>query len=443
VLAVLVAAPLAYGSVHDWARWPFCITCFAAGAASWLRARALRSTGATPQPVAGGRLLLLLNAFVVFQLIRWPVPVLGLLSPGSLELYWARWGGTHYNWLPITVYQRNTLRGLAFLLAVSCLYAAVFREFGDSRWARRLAASVVAVAAFMTLVGFLQRASDDPGRIYGIWKPVRPDAVFGPYVNRTHYAGHVVMAVPLALAFAMEGWRQLAQRWRERGLAALGDRGASALMLGTTVAMFIASGVLNSGSRTGIGVLVLVALAMPLFFWRRSLVAATLAAAIAAVVAYASADLGWVRAAFEQRGFRATRLAIWQDMWPIVLDFPLFGVGLNAFGRAYREYQTIYKWDYWGEAHNEYYQVLLDLGLVGALLGAALLWRLFGGAARALRAGPLEAGLFGALLSQAAANVVDFNWQIPANAATFAALAGVTLARAARSRSQGGGPALD
>jgi hypothetical protein len=33
----------------------------------------------------------------------------------------------------------------------------------------------------------------------------------------------------------------------------------------------------------------------------------------------------------------------------------------------------------------------------------------------------------GSLLASAATNLVDFNWQIPANAATFAVLAGLAL----------------
>jgi O-antigen ligase len=211
-------------------------------------------------------------------------------------------------------------------------------------------------------------------------------------------------------------------------LVALGETEASRGILWTSGALFIAAGILNCGSRTGIGVLALTGLIMPLAFFRRSLLTATLVVGVVALVAYASADLGWLPEAFRSRGFEATRLVVWRDMWPIVADFPLFGVGLNAFGRAYRTYQTIYRFDYWAEAHNEYYQALLDMGLLGASLSAGLLWILF---TRALRAAPrsaLQTGLLGALSAQAVANVVDFNWQIPANAATFAALAGITLA---------------
>lgn len=428
VLTLLVAAPLAFGAVHDWARVPFWSLCCVAGLASWMRARLAASRGEDVPALPGRGLLVALSALVLFQLVRLPAPLLGLVSPGSLELYWSRWGAYDYYWLPITVSQRGTIRGLAFLVAVSMLYAAVFRDFRERRWARRLVGAVVGVAAVMTLVGFLQRGSANPGRIYGLWEPNYSDAVFGPYVNRTHYAGYVVMAVPLALALAVEGFRRTSASWRRRGLIALGEAEASRGVLWTSGALFIAAGILNCGSRTGIGVLVLTGLIMPLAFFRRSLLAATLVVGVVGLVAYASADLGWLPEAFQARGLEATRIVVWRDMWPIVADFPLFGVGLNAFGRAYRAYQTIYPWDYWAEAHNEYYQALLDMGLLGACLTAGLLWILFTSALRAAPRSALQAGLLGAVSAQAVANVVDFNWQIPANAATFAALAGLTLA---------------
>ena len=47
-------------------------------------------------------------------------------------------------WRPITVNPADTARGFAFLAGMSLLYAAVFREFDDERWRRRLAGTVVA-----------------------------------------------------------------------------------------------------------------------------------------------------------------------------------------------------------------------------------------------------------------------------------------------------------
>jgi hypothetical protein len=64
---------------------------------------------------------------------------------------------------------------------------------------------------------------------------------------------------------------------------------------------------------------------------------------------------------------------------------------------------------------------------------AGLLVKLVG-SARSAAGTPLDAGIFGALLACCLHNVVDFNWQIPANAATFVALAGLAVRRGAEVR---------
>ena len=141
-------------------------------------------------------------------------------------------------------------------------------------------------------------------------------------------------------------------------------------------------------------------------------------------------DVGATRAAFETRGLRQSRLELWDDAVRMFPRFPVLGAGFNAFGTSYTQYQTIARYEWYGEAHNEYLQALLDLGMVGAALVAALLVRLLRAGVRAAAATPLDAGVLGAILACCVHNVVDFNWQIPANAATFAALAGVIMRQA-------------
>jgi O-antigen ligase len=132
------------------------------------------------------------------------------------------------------------------------------------------------------------------------------------------------------------------------------------------------------------------------------------------------------------RGVKGSRIDLWRDMLPMVPRFPVFGDGWNAFATAFPWYQTVWKTDWIGEAHNDYLQVLIDGGVVGAALVAALLAVVLRGAfARASRS-PLDLGLFGALVGLALHGLVDFNGQIPANAATWIALAALAVAPPAR-----------
>ena len=150
--------------------------------------------------------------------------------------------------------------------------------------------------------------------------------------------------------------------------------------------------------------------------------------------------LGGVLQAFEVRGVRGSRLDLWRDMLPMARHFPLFGVGWNAFATAYPWYQTIWKTEWIGEAHNDYLQALLDGGALGLALVCGLLAIVLRSALARARRSPVELGLLGALLGLALHELVDFNGQIPANAATWIALAALALVPPARER---GHPGLD
>jgi O-antigen ligase len=199
--------------------------------------------------------------------------------------------------------------------------------------------------------------------------------------------------------------------------------------------MVIVAGLLASQSRGGVSafaastlVVLLVTLSggLPLGTRDRRWTAIAVLLPVAAGLYWIGA--GGVLGAFEVRGVRASRLDLWRDMLPIVPRFPVFGVGWNAFATAYPWYQTIWRTEWIGEAHNDYLQVLLDAGFVGLVLVAGLLVVVFRGAlARAARS-PLDLGLFGALLGFALHEVVDFNGQIPANAATWISLAALAVA---------------
>jgi O-antigen ligase len=425
VLVLLGAAPLLAGAVHAPVFVPLLAGSAVAGIAAHLRAR--RDPARAPLPA--GRLILALHALVVLQLVPLPPAMLRVLSPGSFSFY-----SDHLllppltAWRPISVSPPDTLRGLAFLAGFSLLYVAVFRELGQGPWRRRLLLTVVGAGVAITVVAFLQAVSPEPHKIYGIWRPRWDWAVFGPYVNRNHFAGYLVMAAPLAIGFALEAISRLRSAWARsrRGWLLVGEREGNAVVRWSAVAMVTVAGLLASQSRGGVSAFALAALALPLASRRRRRTALAVALLVGLGVAWVG--LGGVLSAFEVRGVRASRLALWRDMLPMVPRFPAFGVGWNAFATAYPWYQTIWRTEWIGEAHNDYLQALLDGGLVGAALVAGLVVVAFRGAlARAPRSLP-DLGLFGALLGFALHEVVDFNGQIPANAATWIALAALAVA---------------
>jgi O-antigen ligase len=431
VLFLLASAPLALGAVHEPAFIPLLAIGSAVGIASWARGYWSRAHGIAVPPVAGGRLLVALHLLVLVQLVPLPPAVLRVLSPGTFTFYESM-SLVPIGWRPISVNPADTARGFAFLAGMSLLYAAVFREFEDERWRRRLAATVVLTACVMTFAALVQAASAEPTRIYGLWKPKWDWGVFGPYVSRNHFAGYVAMAIPLAVGFAAESALAVRRSWGHRrfGWVALGEPAGIATMRRGAAAIVLMVGLLASHSRGGLLGFGAASLALVALLRRwRGLVLPLVAAVVAIGLLWV--DMGPTRAAFETKGLQQSRFDLWVDAARMFPQFPVLGAGFNAFGTSYTQYQTVARYEWYGEAHNEYLQALLDLGLVGAALVAALVLRLLTAGVRAAGTNPLDAGILGALVALCAHNVVDFNWQIPANAATFAALAGLIMRRAA------------
>jgi O-antigen ligase len=143
---------------------------------------------------------------------------------------------------------------------------------------------------------------------------------------------------------------------------------------------------------------------------------------LVAVLGVSWLGLGAILVGFDNRGFEGSRLGLWQDALRMFPDFPLFGVGWNAFGMAYRSYQTFWIYYFYQAAHNEYLDLLLTTGLLGTAVALWGLLRLAPPALARARRSPLDAGVLAAVLGLAFHNLVDFNWQIQANAATFVAL---------------------
>lgn len=424
VLALLALAPPLAGAVHE----PVFVPLLAGSALAGLMAL-LRRHHAKPPPPRGARLVLALHALVLVQLVPLPPAVLRVVSPGSYRFY-----DTQLllppllAWKPVSVSPADTLRGLAFLAAFSLLALAVQRELGDGRWRRRLLGTVVVTGLFITVVALAQAVSPEPRKLYGLWQPRWDWAVFGPYVNRNHFAGYLVLAAPLAIGLALEALARLRYTWarRHRGLLLLGEAEGLAFARAAAAVMVIVAGLVASRSRGGVSAFALAVVAMALAAPGRRRVALAILPLVGAGVAWIG--LGGVIQAFEARGIQASRLDLWRDMLPMVPDFPLLGAGWNAFATAYPWYQTIWKTEWIGEAHNDYLQALTDGGLVGCTLVVALVALVLRAALARARRSPLELGLLGALVGLTLHELVDFNGQIPANAATAAALTGAALA---------------
>src|SRR5437879_2517694 len=270
-----------------------------------------------------------------------------------------------------------------------------------------------ALASFALLQGISSN-----GKLYWIRQPRMGGWIYGPYVNHNHYAGLMEMLVPIPLVLSLT---HLAST-RTRAMAAV----AAAVMAGTIflsgsrggmlaiVAEFIILAVLlvkqKRSLRTAIGIGVFLAIVVGLLIW---IGGAELSKRIATVGPLHSDISSDVRTNINRDGLK------------MFLKKPVRGWGLGTFPIVYPQFRTFYTNFFVNEAHNDYLQLLVEMGLLGF---GTMLWFLVTLYTRAIKkignwAGEMSGavtlacvlGLSGILVHSAA----DFNLQIPANAALF------------------------
>jgi O-antigen ligase len=265
------------------------------------------------------------------------------------------------------------------------------------------------------------------GKLYWWRLPRNGGWVYGPYVNHNHYAGLMELLVPIPLVLALT---RLASSKTRAAAAA-----AAAVMVGT---------IFLSGSRGGMLAIVteLVILAVFLVKQKRGLLTPVgiglfLSIVVALLLWIGGGELGRRIAAvgFSHSEISSdTRLNIDRDGLRMFLKKPVLGWGLGTFPVVYPQFRTFYTNFFINEAHNDYLQLLVEMGLLGFV---TMVWFLLTLYTRALKkignwTGEINGattlacmlGLSGILVHSA----VDFNLQIPANAALFYVLCTIAAA---------------
>lgn len=455
LLLIVIGSALAFGSVHPFAYRPLWAACALAGALALVRAAlagALRAyLGRRPFAfAANGRSLHSepdRAAGWSFDLSRPLLPRGPLLWPGLAFLAWSAlglvpWPGRG----PWSVAPAATVRGLAFVAALLALHAAAAAAFEDAG-ARRRVRRGLAWFAFLLALGALAQLSTGTRAIYGVFRPREGGTPSGPFVNRNHLAGYLLLLAPVALghlARALAAWRARAgTRGRARLLALQTPEGV-ALVYACLPALAAIAALLATTSRGAILAFV-VALAGALALPRRGGRAA-LAAMVAAFLAMALTWFG-----LERLGDRFSaipdnapgRTRVWSDALARMDGRWVTGAGFNAFEAhlsrvaPWRLPAHATPWpepvraryeggerlgfrfqgsDWYREAHNDYLQVLVETGVPGLLIA---LWA----AASALHRVAASRWVFAALLAMLLHALVEFDFQIPALAVLFVVLA--------------------
>jgi O-antigen ligase len=341
-------------------------------------------------------------------------PAIGFAAVGAAQVAFNLTAYRYATWLVCLQY-----------LAYAALLFIATQLAGDSGTSKTLVLGFTLFGSAVALLAICQYLSSAT-RIYWLHWPATTGNFFGTYVNRDHYAGLMEMLTPFALVLSLSRLIHGGQR-----------------MLAGFAAIIMAGSIVLTLSRGG--VISLVAELMFLFWitfrvQKGSAVRNQLVLGLGLTMVFlvfAGSSTEWSHLGDVQETFRWNVL---KDSLRMFAHKPILGWGLGTFDVVYPAYRSFYTTLYVNAAHNDYLQVLIETGILGfscvVWFGSVLYrtglkglghwnqsWR------GALQLSALV-GCTGLLVHSA----LDFNLQVPGNAAFFYAFC--ALATASRSKSE-------
>jgi O-antigen ligase len=277
------------------------------------------------------------------------------------------------------------------------------------------------VAAFAILQGLAPN-----GKLYWIWPLEQGGSIYGPYVNHNHYAGLMEMLTPFPLVLAATQFTSGNRKIAVAGIAALmaasiflsGSRGGMAAF----VAQMVVLGVLLVRKRQG--------------SWKQPLMLGVFLALVIVFLVWLGGNELTRRLASIHSGAReeisgGVRLTIDRDCLRMLVKRPFLGWGLGTFPIVYPEFRSFYTTFFVNQAHNDYLQLLVETGLAGFSIAVWFLVLVFRRGARKLEnwtetaSGALTVAALLGCVGILVHSFLDFNLQIPANAALFYVLCAI------------------
>jgi O-antigen ligase len=303
-------------------------------------------------------ILAVVVALPLFQLIPLP-PAIWSAVPGRDSLVLAlEVTGINQGWTPLSLTPTKTWSSFLALLPP----VAMFLGIGLSPRSVHFRI-VLAILIFTTIsigLGAAQLLSG--GEQLYLWPTTGAGSVVGFFANRNHLATLVLVSLPFA---AVVGARTLRRGRRDNialGFAAL----FIVLSLVALVVIRSRMGLALAGPTLGLSLFVAWAASgqnrpKPLFV-------ALGGAAVVAVAAFSIVVMGPVLARFDVEGAREGRFENWPTVASAANTYLPLGSGIGSFDAVYRSVEPLERLDstFFNQAHNEYLELWLETGWMGA-----------------------------------------------------------------------------
>lgn len=450
-VGIVTWGALAFGGVYPWAYWPLIGASAAVSVLALVRHRVRQRI---PAGIAAG--LFVLAAAVSVQLVPLPLETLARISPATTDVlarYDLRYAAAAAGMTsdvaqalpphPLSIDPKRTVTGLLLMAGFGLLLIGLVGVLDESLTVT-LVRSVMVVGAIMTLVALVQKAGDGT-KIYGFWSPQSVARPFGPFVNPNHYAGWMLMAVPLVFGYFL-GQLQAAvakhhDSWRARA-AWFSTPAANGLIMTGFALSLMALSVVFSLSRSGIASLAIGFGLLGAFAlhriesgsWRRIIAVYLAVVAIGCVGWVGTERLAGRFDELQQSGIGG-RGAVWADTVRVVRAFPVAGTGLNTFGVAMLLFQHD-RTEHFEEAHSDYLQLAAEGGWLLTMAACPLLIAIMRDLRRRFREQGdtvmtfwIRAGAATGLVAIAVQEIAEFSLQMPGNAALCCVLVAIAVHR--------------
>jgi len=452
LLAFLVWVPMPFGSASDASQpaliLPPLMICCAAALLRAARKEPLVMTRSGRIWTAGGVLFVLV---IAVQLLPLPPALLALISPQSAAI-WAR--ATHAAALagvatgtnhPITIDPQHTALHFYRTLAYFATFLSSMLLVRDA--ARRLVLAVIlAFAGVFEAAYAVREALLGRYTIWGWKNTLIFGRASGTFVNPNHFAHYAAIVLPMALYVSAYAWHTAAPPGATFGrrFVKLIERRFLPFASGLLAALACVTAMLMSESRGallaligGFAIVGATASDKKKAALRATLIAVGLSAAIVATLLVLGRPGTVTRFETSQASQFETRRDSMIAGFKIWAMFPLFGSGAGTYPDVVLSTRATAGDALANHAHNDYVEILATTGAAGfvvsfvaLLAGFAVLTRTaFGpsGEAMSWRRRAFKAAALTSIAIAMIHALVDFNFFIPANPITLAAIAGAAV----------------
>lgn len=355
---------------------------------------------------------------------------IGLAAHLVIALAWPGFGGISSGDMALGLMRIATYGGVFFL---------TLQVATNVRRARKLAWAIFAAVVLISVYGLISYRVPEL-LLYD--KDAYLKVLSGPFINRNSYATFLAMGCALGTSLAL-------RTNRDGGMGNKKSRMDIELILARTAVfacvLILFASVLATGSRMGtfVGVLaILIPVALRIGqsqgggAGNQAIVGISIVIVVLLSFAVVSALYGGLL--FDRLGSTGmaadVRWQLYENVWKVVLDRPLFGHGLDSFEFAFRQgHELPVSPDLrWQNAHNTYLELWVELGLILGSIPPVIclvaLVRLFQRAAVNQYTGYLAQAGVAVIVVGAVHSLVDFSLEMEANVFLFVMLVALGLA---------------